>query len=76
VTQDLIALMARVLDAETQDALVNTPNWSAYMDSRRAMEQTRHDIEKFAQVWTRLAAEIEPPAAPPASAPPDSSAEA
>lgn len=69
VTQDLVALMARVLDRDTQDALVNTPNWSAYMDSRRVMERTRADIEKFAEVWTRLAAEIEPPTppAPPAA---------
>ena len=57
VTQDLVALMAQVLDPETQDSLVNTPHWSAYMDSRRAMEQTRADIEKFAEVWTRLAEE-------------------
>ena len=57
VTQDLVALMARVLNEETQDALVNTPYWSAYMDSRRAMEQARADIEKFAEVWTRLAEE-------------------
>jgi len=57
VTQDLVALMAQVLDSETQDALVNTPHWSAYLDSRRAMEQTRADIEKFAEVWTRLAGE-------------------
>jgi hypothetical protein len=57
VTQDLVALMARVLNEETQDALVNTPHWTAYMDSRRAMEQARADIEKFAEVWTRLAEE-------------------
>jgi hypothetical protein len=57
VTQDLVALMAQVLDPETQDSLVNTPHWSAYMDSRRAMEQTRADIEKFAEAWTRLAEE-------------------
>ncbi|HZI19982.1 MAG TPA: hypothetical protein VEY09_15465 [Pyrinomonadaceae bacterium] len=69
VTQDLIALMARVLDRETQDALVNTPNWSAYMDSRRTMEQTRADIERFAEVWTRLAEEVEPPPATEAATP-------
>jgi len=64
VTQDLVALMARVLDEDAQGALVNTPNWSAYMDSRRVMEQTRRDIEKFAEVWTRLAEEVEAPPAP------------
>jgi hypothetical protein len=57
VTQDLVALMARVLDSEAQDALVNTPHWAAYMDSRRAMEQARADIEKFAEAWTRLSDE-------------------
>ena len=63
VTQDLVALMAQVLSEETQDALVNTPHWSAYMDSRRALERTRADVEKFAEVWTKLAEELEPPRA-------------
>ena len=64
VTQDLVALMAQVLGEETQEALVNTPHWAAYMDSRRALEQTRADVEKFAEVWTRLAEELAPPQAP------------
>ncbi|HEV3471566.1 MAG TPA: hypothetical protein VG148_19720 [Pyrinomonadaceae bacterium] len=55
VTQDLVALMARVLNEEAQDALVNTPHWAAYMDSRRALERARQDIEKFTAVWTKLA---------------------
>ena len=55
VTQDLVALMARVLDEEAQDALVNTPHWAAYMDSRRALERAREDLEKFTAVWTKLA---------------------
>ena len=68
VTQDLVALMAQVLGEETQDALVNTPHWAAYMDSRRVLEQTRKDVETFAQVWTRLAEELERPT-PPAGTP-------
>ena len=60
VTQDLVALMAQALGDETQEALVNTPHWAAYMDSRRVLEHTRQDVEKFAQVWTRLAEELEP----------------
>ncbi len=59
VTQDLVALMAQVIDEETQKALTNTPHWSAYLDSRRAMERTREEIEKFAEVWTRLAEEAD-----------------
>jgi len=61
VTQDLVALMAQAIDQETQDALINTPHWSAYMDSRRALERTREDVEKFAEVWTRLSEELDPP---------------
>ncbi|MCA1632522.1 MAG: hypothetical protein LC802_02105 [Acidobacteria bacterium] len=57
VTQDLIALMAQVIDEETQKALTNTPYWAAYLDSRRALERTREEVEKFAEVWTRLAEE-------------------
>ncbi|HVF68309.1 MAG TPA: hypothetical protein VM914_11625 [Pyrinomonadaceae bacterium] len=72
VTQDLVALMAQVLGEDTQDALVNTPHWAAYMDSRRALERTRQDVEKFAEVWTRLAEELDPPHAPTAPEPPES----
>src|SRR5437764_1105023 len=61
VTQDLVALMAQTLDEDTQKALVNTPHWAAYLDSRRVLERTREDVEKFAEVWTRLAEELEPP---------------
>ena len=64
VTQDLVALMAQVIDEETQQALTKTPYWSAYLDSRRALERTRQDVEKFAEVWTRLAAEADPKAGP------------
>ena len=65
VTQDLVALMAQVIDEETQKALTDTPHWAAYLDSRRAMERTREEIEKFAEVWTRLAEEAgDPPASP------------
>jgi hypothetical protein len=60
VTQDLVALMAQVIGDETQEALVNTPHWAAYMDSRRVLERTRADVEKFAEVWTRLAEELDP----------------
>lgn len=69
VTQDLVALMAQVIGEETQEALVNTPHWAAYMDSRRALERTRADVERFAEVWTRLAEELDPPQPP---APPES----
>ena len=57
VVSDLIALMAQVLDEETTKALTNTPYWKAYLDSRRTMEKTRDDVEKFAEVMKKLAGE-------------------
>ncbi len=50
VVSDLVALMAQVLDEDTTKALTQTPTWTAYLDSRRAMERTKGDVEKFAEV--------------------------
>jgi hypothetical protein len=55
VVSDLIALMAQVLDEDTTKALTNTPQWQAYLDSRRMMERTRASMETFTEVMTRLA---------------------
>lgn len=57
VVSDLIAVMAQVLDEDTTKALTNTPYWKAYLDSRRTMEKTRDDVEKFAEIMKRLAGE-------------------
>jgi hypothetical protein len=54
VVSDLIALMAQVLDEDTTKALTQTPTWTAYLDSRRAMEQTKADVEKFAETLKGL----------------------
>jgi hypothetical protein len=54
VVSDLIAMMAQVLDEDTTKALTQTPTWTAYLDSRRAMEKTRTDVEKFAEVLNQL----------------------
>jgi hypothetical protein len=54
VTSDLVAMMAQVIDEDTTKALTATPYWAAYLDSRRAMERTRADIEKFVEEWTRM----------------------
>ena len=50
VVSDLIALMAQALDQDTTKALTMTPQWQAYLESRRRMEQTRAEVEKFAQL--------------------------
>lgn len=48
VVSDLIALMAQALDQDTTKALTLTPQWQAYLESRRQMERTREEVEKFA----------------------------
>ncbi|HXQ72423.1 MAG TPA: hypothetical protein VN844_18145 [Pyrinomonadaceae bacterium] len=54
IVSDLIALMAQVLDEDTTKALTQTPTWTAYLDSRRSMERTKGDIEKFAEILNQL----------------------
>jgi hypothetical protein len=54
VVSDLIAMMAQVLDEDTTKALTQTPTWTAYLDSRRSLEKTKADIEKFAEVLKDL----------------------
>ena len=50
VVSDLIALMAQALDQDTSKALTKTPQWEAYLESRRKMEQAKEEIDKFAEV--------------------------
>ena len=54
VVSDLVALMAQVLDEETTKAITQTPTWTAYLDSRRALERTKADVEKFSEEMTKL----------------------
>lgn len=57
VVSDLIAVMAQALDADTQKALTQTPNWEAYLESRRLLERTRADVEKFTEMMKKLSAD-------------------
>jgi hypothetical protein len=50
VVSDLIAVMAQALDQDAAKALTQTPPWQAYLESRRRMERTREDVEKFAEI--------------------------
>ena len=54
VVSDLIAIMAQALDTDTTKALTLTPQWQAYLESRRRMEHTREDVEKFAKAMKKL----------------------
>jgi len=57
VVSDLVAVMAQVLDEDTTKALTQTPTWTAYLDSRRALEKTKANVEKFAEIMKELAAD-------------------
>ena len=54
VVNDLIAMMAQVLDEDTTKALTQTPTWTAYLDSKRGMEKTRNDVARFAEILKQL----------------------
>jgi hypothetical protein len=54
IVSDLIAVMAQALDEDTQKALTQTPNWAAYLESRRLLERTKSDVEKFAEIMKTL----------------------
>jgi predicted dinucleotide-binding enzyme len=54
VVSDLIALMAQTLDQDTTKALTQTPVWTAYLDSRRSLERTHADVERFAEIMKTL----------------------
>lgn len=54
VVSDLIALMAQALDQDTTKALTITPQWQAYLESRRRMEKTREEIDAFAEAMKRV----------------------
>ena len=53
VVSDLIALMAQALDQDTTRALILTPQWQAYLESRRRMETTRAEVEQFVEISRR-----------------------
>jgi hypothetical protein len=45
--------MAQALDQDTAKALTQTPQWQAYLESRRRMETTRTDVDKFVELFPR-----------------------
>ena len=51
---DLIAAMAQALDEDTQAALTATDQWQNYLESRRSLETTKVQIEKFVEELKKL----------------------
>jgi hypothetical protein len=51
---DLLVVMAHALDEDVTKALTVTNEWESYMESRRNMENTKEQIEKFTQALRKL----------------------
>jgi aspartate ammonia-lyase len=51
---DLLALMAHALDEDVTRALTETREWESYIESKRELENTKVQIEKFTEELRRL----------------------
>ena len=51
---DLLVVMSQALDEDTLKALTGTNEWQRYLDSKRALENTNLQIEKFIGEVKRL----------------------
>jgi hypothetical protein len=51
---DLLAVMAHVLDEDVAKALTNTGEWEKYMESKRGLDNTKLQIEKFTGILKEL----------------------
>jgi hypothetical protein len=51
---DLLAVMAHVLDEDVAKALTETNQWQNYIESKRELENTRLQIEKFTEELKKL----------------------
>lgn len=54
---DLLALMSHALDQDVAKALTNTNEWETYIDSKRNLENTKLQIEKFTEELEKLESE-------------------
>ena len=46
---DLLVVMSHALDEETLKALTNTNEWEKYLESKRNLESTKLQIERFTE---------------------------
>lgn len=51
---DLLALMAQVMDEEVTKALTATAEWENYLQAKRELEITKHQIEIFVEELKKL----------------------
>ncbi len=51
---DLLVVMAHALDEDVTKALTATNEWHGYMESKRNLENTKVQIEKFTEALKKL----------------------
>ena len=51
---DLLVVMSHALDEDTLKALTATGEWQNYMESKRNLENTKAQIERFTEELKRL----------------------
>lgn len=51
---DLLVLMSHALDEDVLKALTATNEWQKYLESKRELEGTRSQIEKFSEELKKL----------------------
>ena len=51
---DLLALMAHALDEEVTRALTETKQWENYIETKRELENTKLQIEKFTEELKKM----------------------
>ena len=51
---DLLVVMSHALDEETLRALTTTNEWEKYLDSKRNLETTNVQIEKFTEELKKM----------------------
>lgn len=51
---DLLVVMSHALDEDVLKALTGTNEWQAYLESKRNLETTRAQIERFTDELSRM----------------------
>ncbi|MDQ3132945.1 MAG: hypothetical protein M3Q99_19620 [Acidobacteriota bacterium] len=54
---DLLVLMAHVMDEDIVKAVTNTNEWEKYLESKRELENTKLQIEKFTEELKKMNSE-------------------
>ncbi len=51
---DLLVLMSHAVDEDVLKAMTNTGEWETYLESKRQLEKTKLQIDKFTDILKRL----------------------